>query len=256
MTSPVTSPTTSIEAVLFDKDGTLFDFHKTWAPWTAGFIRDFTRNQAEAAALAQAMRFDLGQMAFRPDSPLVAGTMELWVQAIRTVRPEENAADLLRRLAADTAAAPQAPAADLRPLLTDLKRRGLTLGVATNDSEAPARAHLAAAGISDMFDFVAGYDSGHGAKPEPGMLLAFAERLNLGPGAVAMVGDSTHDLRAAAAAGMRPVAVLTGPAPQADLEPLAEVVLPSIAALPDWLQAGNATAGMSQTAMNRNVPPV
>jgi phosphoglycolate phosphatase len=53
-----------------------------------------------------------------------------------------------------------------------------------------------------------------------------------------MVGDSLHDLRAARAAGMRAVAVLTGPARAADLAPWADAVLPDIGALAGWLDAG------------------
>ena len=55
-----------------------------------------------------------------------------------------------------------------------------------------------------------------------------------------MVGDSRHDLEAGRAAGMRPVAVLTGIARAADLAPHAEVVLPDIGALPAWLDAQSA----------------
>jgi phosphoglycolate phosphatase len=111
----------------------------------------------------------------------------------------------------------------------------LRLGVATNDSEAPARLHLAAHGITECFDFIAGYDSGHGAKPGPGMCLAFAAACGLDPWRVAMVGDSRHDLQAGRAAGMRTVAVLTGIAGAGDLAPLADMVLPDIGALPGWL---------------------
>ena len=50
-----------------------------------------------------------------------------------------------------------------------------------------------------------------------------------------MIGDSTHDLDSGRAAGMVTVAVLTGVASRADLEPHADVVLADIAALPDWL---------------------
>jgi phosphoglycolate phosphatase len=119
--------------------------------------------------------------------------------------------------------------------LTGLRDRGLRLGVATNDSEAPARQHLAAHGITDCFDFIVGYDSGHGPKPGPGMCLAFAAACGIAPGRIAMVGDSRHDLQAGRAAGMRTVAVLTGIAEARDLAPLADAVLPDIGALPDWL---------------------
>lgn len=47
-------------------------------------------------------------------------------------------------------------------------------------------------------------------KPKPGMLLEIARRMNMSLEGVPMVGDSLRDLQAAAAAGARPVLVLTG----------------------------------------------
>jgi D-glycero-D-manno-heptose 1,7-bisphosphate phosphatase len=47
-------------------------------------------------------------------------------------------------------------------------------------------------------------------KPQPGMLLEVARRFNVALDGVYMVGDSLRDLQAAAAAGARPVLVLTG----------------------------------------------
>jgi phosphoglycolate phosphatase len=52
-----------------------------------------------------------------------------------------------------------------------------------------------------------------------------------------MVGDSTHDLRAGRAAGMRTIGVLTGLATAQELSPLATAVLPDIGHLPNWLDA-------------------
>lgn len=47
-------------------------------------------------------------------------------------------------------------------------------------------------------------------KPQPGMLLEVGRRFNVSLEDVFMVGDSRKDLEAAAAAGARPVLVLTG----------------------------------------------
>ncbi len=47
-------------------------------------------------------------------------------------------------------------------------------------------------------------------KPKPGMLLEIARRMNVELDGVPMVGDSLRDLQAAAAAGAKPVLVLTG----------------------------------------------
>jgi D-glycero-D-manno-heptose 1,7-bisphosphate phosphatase len=47
-------------------------------------------------------------------------------------------------------------------------------------------------------------------KPQPGMLLEVARRFNMPLGETTMVGDALRDLQAAAAAGVKPVLVLTG----------------------------------------------
>ena len=47
-------------------------------------------------------------------------------------------------------------------------------------------------------------------KPKPGMLHEIAARLNVELGDVPVIGDSLRDMQAAAAAGARPILVLTG----------------------------------------------
>lgn len=230
-----------LRGLVFDKDGTLFDFQATWGVWCAGFIRDLSRGDREReAALAAALGFDLRRGRFERSSPVIAGTMEVVVGAVRRALPGIEEGWLRRRILATTAAAPQVEAAPLGPLLDRLGRAGLTLGVATNDAEGPARAHLERAGVLDRFAFVAGYDSGHGEKPGPGMPAAFCRATGLSPQACAMIGDSAHDLASGRAAGMTTVAVLTGPAEAAELAAQADAVLPGIAALPEWLGLGDA----------------
>ncbi|SDE42861.1 HAD family hydrolase [Limimaricola pyoseonensis] len=230
----------ALRALVFDKDGTLFDFHATWSGWTRSLILSETRgDHARAALLAEALGFALEPGRFSPDSPVIASTAAEIAALVAPHLPAADRPGLLERMNALAAEAPQVPAAPLAPLLAEFRQRGLRLGVATNDSEAPARAHLGAAGVTAAFDFVAGADSGHGAKPGPGQLLAFARQVGLPPSACAMVGDSLHDLRAARAAGMTAIAVLTGIAGPDELAPEADAVLDSIAALPGWLEARN-----------------
>jgi len=226
-----------IDGLLFDKDGTLFDFRISWGRWAAKFLAEMARDADHAERLGRAIGFDAGSLSFRADSPVIAATAADIAAALAPELDGVSVADLTERIDETAGAAPMSEAVPLRPLLSILRARGLRLGVATNDSEVPARQHLAAHAITDCFDFIAGYDSGHGAKPGPGMCLAFAATLGLDPARVAMVGDSRHDLQAGRAAGMRTVAVLTGIAKPADLADLADVILPDIGALPGWLDA-------------------
>lgn len=225
-----------ISAIVFDKDGTLFDFHATWAVWTAGMLAELSGGDpALGALLSEAVGFDPATSDFRPDSLVIAATPREIAAAMLPHLRGWSLGPLADRLNERATTARQAEVVPLRPLLERLRSDGLRLGLVTNDAEVPARAHLEGAGITDLFDFVAGSDSGHGAKPGPGQLLAFARATGADPGATVMVGDSLHDLHAGRAAGMRAVGVLTGLAARQDLAPHADAVLPDIGALPDWL---------------------
>lgn len=227
----------SIRGLLFDKDGTLFHHHKTWDPWAEAFIERLSDgDQQLKQVLATAMEFDLDTGSFLSTSPFIAGTADELINALTPHLPSVARTDLVKLYETTVQDVDLAPAVPLQPLLADLKSRGLYLGVSTNDMELAARAHLARARVEEAFDFIAGYDSGYGGKPAPGMQQAFCKQLDLDPGEVAMVGDSRHDLLAGENAGMIRVAVLTGTATHKDLAPFADVVLPHIGHIPGWLE--------------------
>ena len=225
-----------VDAILFDKDGTLFDFGATWEGWAESvLLRATGGDRPRAARIGQHIGFDLQARRFEPGSIVIAGTPDEVTERLLPHFPDRGFDDILRMLNEEAEHAPQAEAVPLLPLLGRLRDLGLRLGVATNDAEGPALVHLEAAGVRGYFDFIAGCDSGHGAKPQPGQLLAFAERIGLSPDRIVMVGDSTHDLIAGRSAGMQTVAVLTGLAEAAVLAPYADAVLPDIGHLPAWL---------------------
>ena len=225
-----------VEAVLFDKDGTLFDFGATWNAWGGQVIARLAGGDARVAdAMAAATRFDLATGRFLADSPLIAGTNREAAEAFAPALPARSIEEIELFLMQAAAQAPLAPAVPLAALLDALTARGLALGVMTNDTEYGARTHLDAAGVLDRFDFVAGFDSGYGAKPSPDPLLAFCHSVEVAPARAVMVGDSSHDLIAGRAAGMRTVGVLTGMAGRDELAQLADVVFPDIGHLELWL---------------------
>jgi len=70
-------------------------------------------------------------------------------------------------------------------------------------------------------------------KPKPGMLIEIANRFNVSLADTYMVGDAQRDLEAAAAAGARPVLVLTGKGKNTQKEgklPPGTMVFPDLAA--------------------------
>lgn len=238
-----------IDAIVFDKDGTLFDFRASWGRWTVELLDRLANDPAHGAAMAEALGFLPRENSFRRDSVVVSATAADIAAALIPYLPGEDLVALTDSLNQAAANVDMAEAVPLVPLFTDLRARGLRLGVATNDAEVAARAHLTRHRLTELVDFVAGYDSGHGAKPAPGMCNAFARAMGLDPARVVMVGDSHHDLDAGRAAGMRTVAVLTGVATMADLAGHADAVLPDIGALPDWIDRARQSCVLPEAGM-------
>lgn len=241
-----------LDAILFDKDGTLIDFDATWGPAAFAVMRDLA--DGDGAALSRLMRvseYVESERRFLPSSPLVAGSSAhygpLWAEILGH---ESGPAffGLMDDLFREHGLTHLAPIHDPLRICDDLRARGFILGIATNDSEASARAQAAAMQIERHFTFIAGYDSGHGSKPDPGMVSAFAHSHSIPVERVALVGDSLHDLHAARAAGACAIAVLSGPLGEearAQVTPLADHVLGSIAELPDLLDQLAAKAAPS-----------
>ena len=224
-----------IDAIIFDKDGTLFDFRASWGAWTSGLLAELAPDPGRARQLGAVLGFDTESHDFARDSAVISHTTPEIAAILHPHVTGISLSALNDRMNAMSLVAPLVPAVPLRDVLSGLKARGLTLGLATNDTEAPARNHLDRAGVLDLFSFVVGCDSGWGGKPAPGQLNAFVRQFGLTPARVAMVGDSRHDLDAGRAAGMRAVAVLTGIATARELGPHADVVLADISQLGDWI---------------------
>jgi phosphoglycolate phosphatase len=230
-----------MRGVLFDKDGTLLDFEATWTP----VLRRLALEAAEGDPDRAERLLVLGGLVpstgkFRTGSAIGAGTtatiVEVW-------HPELSGETLARAITAMDRAflehgrmhsvplggAPEAVAA--------LAKRGLALGVATNDATTAATAAIASVGLASYLPHIYGYDSVTRSKPAPDMVLAFARDTGIAPAEIAVVGDNPHDMEMARAAGAAAIGVTSGNSSADDLSSLADVVLPSVAALPEWLEA-------------------
>ncbi len=230
-----------IKAILFDKDGTLIDFADTFFDAVVEVINKLSDGDNTLAnKLAQAVQFDLETNSCPASSQIVGGTAltvaELWHPFLESNSALELSLELDAYFDEYTALSVRAFDFTNKALAT-LKASGIILGVATNDSGSNAINHLEAIGESAAFSFVCGYDSGFGAKPEPGPVEAFARHANVDITQVAMVGDSINDLLAGKNAGAIAIGVTSGIASALELEPFADHIIDDISKLPELISA-------------------
>lgn len=230
----------AIKGILFDKDGTLVDFNATWlgvADFMAMDAADGDRWKADR--LLAAAGFDFASRRFKPDSIFASGTnmdvVELWFPRLS----DEDQMLAVARFNEITSVQGSAMAVALPGIvdtLAVLHKRSYRLGVATNDSTSGAEKTLVTLGVAQLFDAAYGYDAVANPKPAPDTIQAFCDLTGLKPAEIAMVGDNRHDLEMARAGGCGlAVGVLSGTGTRESLAGIADVVLDSVADLPDFL---------------------
>jgi len=226
----------AIRGILFDKDGTLLDFFKTWIPAYRAAVEvaaDIVGDPAMADRMLRATGFDPESGIFDPESLLAGGTTAqicvAWADEAGIVERDHFARTVHEAMDDYAARYPVPIAEGLDALFERLVGKGYALGVATMDSEVVARVTAETLGLSRWLSFLAGYNSGHGQKPEPGMVLGFCAAAGLAPAEVLVIGDTDRDMNMARAAGAGlAVGVLTGATPRAGLTPLADRVIASV----------------------------
>ena len=229
-----------IDLVVFDKDGTLLDFHAMWGGWALelGVRLDGAARRPVAGDVFATIGFDPSTGRVRPGTPLAVATMaeirEIVAAVIRRWCPSVAAA----RRAVDSAwfvpdpVATAKPLADLPALFGSLRAGGRTIALATTDDRAPTDATLRALGVRPLVAALACGDDGLGVKPDPGILLAICSAVRVAPGRTAVVGDSLVDLEMGRRAGAGLViGVLSGIGDANHLAPTADILLPSVTGL-------------------------
>ncbi|MBC6440254.1 MAG: HAD family hydrolase [Rhodospirillales bacterium] len=232
----------TIKGLLFDKDGTLIDFLATWMPACCQLADELARTYA-TADVADRMLLESGydRVADKlsPASILAGGTNQELIGIWRDVlgdRAPSDIDEIVLTTFAQHATGEVVPTAEMQPLMSTLRDRGLILGIATNDDTESALWTAEFLGVAGMMAFVTGADAGHGGKPGPGMGLAFCRAAGIAPEHAAMVGDSAADANMALAAGFgAAIGVCTGAAPAHELADHFDVVIDSVADLPDLL---------------------
>jgi phosphoglycolate phosphatase len=214
---------TSFELIVFDWDGTLMDSAAAIVASLQGACRDlgFPVPEDERA------RYIIGLGLHDALSYILPG-----LDAAQYPRVVERYRHHFLALDAGTALFP-----GIAEIVTGLHGAGYQLAIATGKSRRGLARALEATGLAAYFHASRCADEGH-TKPHPGMLQAVMQELGAASEKTLMIGDTTHDLEMARAAGVAALGVAYGAHAHDALlacGPLGCVA--SVAELRDWLAA-------------------
>lgn len=235
-----------IQAILFDKDGTLMKFDRYWVEVSRHAINDILRQIDREDIPTECLLAALGVKDGISDTDglLCKGTYEQIGLALNEVLREHGAdvseADSIKMTLAaydknaDTGKV-EPVCENLREVLLNLKRRGRRLAVVTTDNASITAKCLEKLGIADVFDKVYTDNGQTPVKPAPWCAKDFLNRCGIAPQNALMVGDTMTDVRFARNAGISAIGVGEKPDGRERLVPYADAVLPDISHLADFI---------------------
>ncbi len=233
------------ELIIFDKDGTLTDFKKTWLPILEKRIEIILKqvkfNHTEKVIRERIYKtFGIKGDRIDPYGPFPY-TPPLEDEIIfATVLYELGVPWERGKMIARTSLVQAEEEIDriritelydgVKEVLVSLKKCGILLTLATADLTDIANDTLKRIGIYDLFDYVIGTDMVEKNKPDPEMILKILDSLDVKNENSVLVGDSITDMEMGRRAKIGLVVGVTegGIASQKDLQKDADVVINSV----------------------------
>ena len=231
-----------VKAILFDKDGTLTNIDNLWVEPTEMVIRKILKQHIkEDSPISIEQMIELlgivrGEII--PNSVIASGTVEDMLNEIGKYFPIDKIAlydEVLQDFRNYLLAHPDmiVPIGDVAFLISELKHKGIKVGVVTNDSYIPTKTIFEILKVWHLFDFVATPDE-YPAKPVEDSLIGASQHLGVPLNEIFYVGDSYLDMDYAKHCGGG-IAVLTSGSDVQIMKEQSVLVLDSVEQLLDFV---------------------
>ena len=232
------------DLVVFDKDGTLIDFHTLWGPRVERAIEAICSSlgwgQSLNNKLTTALGYDPQTAQVVSQGPLATAPIsELEIVVATILFQHQMSWEHAKYLACEhfgpvMSALPTPaeinPLGDVRTAIAQLKSSGIQVAIATSDDRAPTEAALRELNLTQTVDLLlCADDPGTPSKPDPSVLHYISQQLIVSIDRTVMVGDTVSDLLMARQAGVALTVGITGGADKTvELESPADVLLSSV----------------------------
>lgn len=232
-----------VKAILFDKDGTLTNIDNLWIEPTEMVIRKILKQHIKEDSpitieqMLELLGIVRGEIV--PNSVIASGTVEDMLDEIGKYFPIDKTAlydEVLQDFRNYLLAHPDmiVPIGDVAFLISELKNKGIKVGVVTNDSYVPTKTIFEILKVWHLFDFVATPDD-YAAKPIADSLIGGSQQLGVPLNEIFYVGDSYLDMDYAKHCGGG-IAVLTSGSDVQIMKEQSVLVLDSVEQLLDFVK--------------------
>jgi len=235
--------------IIFDKDGTLIDFHSMWGPWVeqqAQQLEKFVKTPITDNYF-KLMGYDGDLRRVKSLGALVATPMNLLypigIQALKTAGMKQEEAEAAARSVwkAPDPIETCKPITELNTLFDDLRSLGFKIAVFTTDCRGPTRASLKHLGVDFDEEMMGCGDDPTPSKPRPDQILKLCETAGIPPERTVMVGDTPPDMLAGRNAKVHlNIGVLGGASTAEDLSVNADLIVRDISHIPGLWRKINA----------------
>jgi pyrophosphatase PpaX len=188
-----------IKAIVMDMDGTITKFNLDFMSFRRRALKELERMNLRTPDMTDQLSLSviLGKLRGKVDANTFRGIREKTYGMIEEIELKAATEVTLYPGAVDT--------------LRNLRSHSMKIGLVTNNGRKGTELTLSRYRLGNLFDAVVTRDDCDDMKPAAEPILKILNKMNVASSEAILIGDGVMDIMAARAAGIRSVAVATGP---------------------------------------------